>query len=135
MKAQAAEEYLIIVSVALLILIPVIYQANKLLIAYKDDNKISSAKNTVDKLGEIADWVFSQGPPAKRTIEIHIPQGVEEISLDNKTINFKIKTSSGFSDAFYETVSTLQGNIPTNSGNYFVALTAYDDYVDISMVS
>ena len=133
MKAQAAEEYMIIISVAILILIPVIYQANKLLIAYRDDNKISSAKNTVDKLGEIADWVFSQGPPAKRTIEIHIPKGVEEITLDNKTINFRMETTSGFSDVFYETVSHLLGTLPTVTVYYFVVLTAYDDYVDISL--
>lgn len=134
MKGQAGVEYLIIISVALLILFPLIYNANKLLIAYEDENKISSAKNAVKKLGENADWVFSQGSPAKITIEVYIPKGIDEISIDNSTISFKVKTSSGVSDVFYETIAPLNGVIQSKSGYYFISLTAHESYVNVEVV-
>lgn len=134
MKAQAAVEFLIIVSVALMILLPVTFYARQLLIGYKDDTKISLAKNTVKKLGESADWVFSQGPSAKRTLEIYIPDDVYNISLEDRTILFEVKTSAGVTDVFYEAVPSLNGSLPITSGYYFVSLTAYTNYVNITVV-
>jgi len=134
MKAQAAVEFLIIVSVALMILLPVSFYANQSLMGYRDDTKISLAKNTVNKLGESADWVFSQGSPAKLTLKVYIPDDVYNISLEGKTILFKIRTSAGVTDVFYETVPSLGGSLPTNSGYYYVSLTAYADHVNITVV-
>ena len=134
MKAQAAVEFLIIVSVALMIILPVTLYINQSFIGYKDDTKISLAKNTVKKLGEGVDWVFSQGPPAKLTLEIYIPDDVYNISLEDKTILFKIKTSAGVTDVFYETVPPLNGSLPITGGYYFVSLTAYTNYVNIIVV-
>ena len=134
MKSQVAVEYLIIVSVAFMILIPTILYLNQTFIGYSDDNKLSKASETVKKIGQTADWVYSQGPPAKQTIEIFIPKDLEEISLNNKTVLFKVRTSAGVSDVFYESVAPLNGTVPSNSGYYFVSLTAFQDYVNISVV-
>jgi len=134
MKSQVAVEYLIIVSVAFMILIPTILYLNQTFIGYNDDNKLSKASETVKKIGQTADWVYSQGPPAKQTIEIFIPKDLEEISLNNKTVLFKVRTSAGVSDVFYESVAPLNGTVPSNSGYYFVSLTAFQDYVNISVV-
>ena len=135
MKAQAAIEFLIIVSVALTIIIPLILLVNQNLVSYKDDTKISLAKEAIKKLGENADWVFSQGPPAKVTVEVYIPDDVESVSIDNKMITYKIRTSAGINDVYYYTVSELRGSLPEKSGYYFVALTAYYNFVNITVVS
>ncbi len=134
MKGQVAVEYLIIISVALIILLPLSLYINQSLIGYRDETKISRAWNAVNKLGENADWVFSQGPPAKKTIEIYIPDDVDEISFDNKTVLFRVKTSAGISDVFYVTVPELKGSLPEYGGYYFVSLTAFSNYVNISVV-
>jgi uncharacterized protein (UPF0333 family) len=134
MKAQVAVEYLIITGIGLtLVLISVGYLSSTYQ-NYSDENKISLAKNTVNKIGETADLVFSQGPPAKMKIEIYIPDGVEEISFANKTVLFSIKTSAGISDIFYESVPQIVGNLPSEKGNYYVSLSAEEDYVNISVV-
>ena len=88
MKAQVAVEYLIIVSIAFMILIPLVLYLNQTFIGYSDDSKLSKADETAKKIAHTADWVYSQGPPAKQTIEIFIPKDVDEISLNNKTIEF-----------------------------------------------
>jgi len=132
MKAQVALEYLIIVSVALIIIIPLALYANELFYGYREDTRITLAKNAVKKLGENSDWVYSQGEPAQLTIEVYIPDGIAQISLDNNTILFKVKTSSGISNVYYTTIAPLNGSVPINSGYYEISLTAYEDFLDIS---
>ena len=134
MKAQSASEFLIIVSVALTILIPLILLVNQSLMGYRDDTKISLAQETVKKMGENADWVFSQGPPAKVTVEIYVPDDVKSVSLNNNEILYKIRTTAGINDIYYDTVPELRGTLPEKSGYYFVSLTSFSNYVNISVV-
>ncbi|MDI6825579.1 MAG: hypothetical protein QMD36_00040 [Candidatus Aenigmarchaeota archaeon] len=134
MKAQAASEFLIMVSVALTILIPLILLVNQSLMDYRDNTKISLAKEAVRKLGENADWVFSQGPPAKVTVEVYIPEDVVSASLNNKMILYQIRTSAGVTDVYYYTVSNLTGTLPEKSGYYFVSLTSFSKYVNITVI-
>ena len=133
MKAQAAAEYLVIIAIALTILVPLILYSSQNLISYKEDVKVSSARDVVNKLAESANWVYSQGPPAKLTVNVCIPEGVQEISLGNMIL-FKMKTSAGITDVYHETVPILNGSIPSKSGCYFVSLTAHIDYVNITVV-
>jgi hypothetical protein len=134
MKSQAAVDYFTIISVAFLILVPLVVYLNQLLTGYSGDNSISLAKNAVNKLGETADWVFSQGPPAKNTFMIYIPEGIENVTLNNKVILFKVRTSAGTTDVYYQTVAVLNGYIPKKSGYYHISLIAFDDYVNITVV-
>lgn len=131
-KGQVAVEYMIIISIAFAILLPFIVYANQLLHNYREDTKISLAKNSVKKLGENIDWVYSQGEPAKLSIEVYIPKDVIEISLVNNTISFKIRTSSGTTDIHYKTIAPLNGSLPVNAGNYIISLTAFAGHVNIS---
>ncbi len=134
LKTQAAMEYYTIISVALIILVPLSVYVYQLLNEYGDDTKLSLAKDTVNKLGETADWVFSQGPPAKLSLEVYIPEGIQQISLDNNVILFKMRTSAGVTDVYYQTISPLVGSIPTKSGHYPFSIAANTTYVNISVV-
>jgi len=135
MRAQVAVEYLIIVGVALMILLPLSLYLNQTLMGYRDDTKISKAWNTVKKLGQNADWVHSQGPPARVRVEIDVPEDVTEMSLDNNMILYRIRTSAGISDVFYNTVPALNGTLPTNSQYYFISITAINQtHVDFKVV-
>ena len=100
MKSQVAIEYMIITSIGLMFILLSSDYLLKTFQSYSDENSISIAKNTVQKIGQSSDLVFSQGPPAKVKIEISIPKGIQEISFSNKTLLFKVKTSSGVNDVF-----------------------------------
>jgi len=132
MKSQLSVEYLIIIAIALVILIPIILYGNELLLGYKDDTKISLARNTVEKIGKNVDWVYSQGEPAQHSIDVYIPEGIEQINLENKIILFKIKTRAGISDIFYTSVANLNGSIPMQNGYYKLSLRAHQNFVNIS---
>jgi len=134
-KAQSAMEYYTIVAVALMILLPLSIYVYQLLYQYGDDTKISLSKDAVNELGETADWVFSQGPPAIYTFQnFYIPEGIESITIDDYEILFKVRTSSGISDIYYYTIAPLDGSIPSNSGYYPIAVIAYENNVTIKVV-
>lgn len=133
MKAQAALEYLIMVSLALMILLPYILYSSQLLLEYQEENNLAMAKNAVAKIGQTADWVFSQGEPAKMSVEIFIPDGITSIQLLNKTIVFKIKRTSGISDVFYVSATNITGYLPTTQGYYIVHLSAENNNVRITV--
>lgn len=134
-KAQTAMEYYIIVVVALIILLPLSVYVFQLLHQYGDDTKISLAKDAVNELGETADWVFSQGPPARYTFQsFYIPEGIENISLDNSMILFKVRTTSGVNDISYSTIAPLAGEIPRRNGYYPITVIAYEDNVTFGVV-
>jgi hypothetical protein len=91
------------------------------------------ASNSVKKLGQTVDWVYSQGEPAKLKVLIFIPKNVENISFIDKTINWKVRTSSGVSDIYYTTVASLEGSLPTTSGYYNILVQASQNKVNISV--
>jgi hypothetical protein len=134
MKSQAAVEYFTIISIALFLLLPLSLYVNELLTGYRDDTRLSLAKDLVKKLGENVDWVYSQGPPARVSLKVYVPEGVEEASLENKTILLRMRTSAGLSDVYYMAVPELNGSLPSESGYYSVSLVAYENYVNISVI-
>jgi len=134
MKAQVAIEYMIIAGIGLMLVLMSTNYLLKTFQSYSDENKISLAKNTVYKIGENSDLVFSQGPPAKVKIEINIPDRIQEISFPNNTVLFRLKTSSGINDISYKTVAPIVGTLPVKSGRYYISLVAEQSYVNISVV-
>jgi hypothetical protein len=133
-KSQAATEYLVIIAVGMAILIPMAVYLNDMYIAYKDGSNIASAKTAADKIASLANWVYSQGKPAKVVTSIYLPDGIERVEIENKTITFKMKTKSGPVDVSEETITSLEGSLPSSKGFYNVAIIAEDDFVNITVV-
>jgi hypothetical protein len=134
MKGQVAIEYMIITAIGLMIVLVGSGYLLRTFGEYSDENNISLAKNTVNKIGETSDLIFSRGSPSKIKIEITIPENVEEISFSNKTVLFRLKTSSGINSIYYSTIAQISGSLPTKSGRYYVSLTAEEDGISISVI-
>jgi hypothetical protein len=58
---------------------------------------------------------------------------VEEISFNGKMMNWRIKTSSGFSDIYYISAANLTGSLPKTPGYYNVLIQAIENGVNISV--
>lgn len=133
MKAQIATEYMIIVSFALMILVPFILYLQSISRDFSEGNNLTIASNSVNKIGQTADWVYSQGEPAKLKILIQVPNGVETILITDKTITWKVRTSASLSDIYYNSFANLSGDLPTTPGYYNVLVQAIDGGVNISV--
>ena len=122
MKLQIATEYLIIVSFSLMVLIPYIIYLYSASQQYQEQASLSIASENVKKIGEACDWVYLQGEPAKLTLKIVIPKNVENIFFLNKTIVWKVRTSAGISDVYYNCLSNVTGNLPVKEGDILFQL-------------
>jgi hypothetical protein len=131
-KSQIALEYLIVVALAVSILTPILLYANQTLQTQRENNELILARNSVNKIGQTVDWVFSQGFPAKAEIEIYVPRGVEEINISGKTILFRVKTSAGVSDIYYFTLANVTGNISPIPGYTKVNVEALENEIRVS---
>ena len=135
MKLQIATEYLIIVSFSLMVLIPYVIYLYSASQQYQEQASLSIASENVKKIGEACDWVYLQGESAKLTLKIVIPKNVESISFLNKTIVWKVRTSAGLSDVYYNCLSNVTGNLPVKEGEYFVSVEAFSGGVKINVTS
>jgi hypothetical protein len=100
---------------------------------FSDDNSLTLASDSVKKIGETADWVYSQGEPSKSRILITVPNHLISTYFINKTLIWKVKTSSGVSDIYYNSVASLSGSIPTAPGYYNLLIQATSNGVNISV--
>jgi len=135
MKLQIATEYLIIVSFALMVLIPYILYLYSASLQYQEQNSLTIASESVKKIGEACDWVYLQGEPAKLTLKILIPKNVENITFLNKTIVWKVRTSAGLSDVYYNCLANVTGYLPNREGEYLISVEALKGGVNISVAS
>ncbi|UCD03064.1 MAG: hypothetical protein JSV63_00295 [Candidatus Aenigmatarchaeota archaeon] len=126
MKAQAAFEYMLVVILVLAFLVPLwtyMLSVNK---EASDELSLSYAKNAVESITSAADLVYSQGPPAKVRITVFIPDGVEEVNITNRTVNFRVAFSAGVTGIFALSRARLNGTIPTKRGTYWLEIEAID---------
>lgn len=132
-KAQLALEYVIVTALAITILTPILLYATRTLDEYRQSNQLIMARNSVTKLGQAADWVFSQGQPAKLEVEIYIPEGIREINISDRFILFKVETYLGNSTFHYFTLGNINGSIPLSPGYIKVKVEATPIGVEVKV--
>ena len=85
--AQAAIEYIILVGIILVFLIPVIqYSLNEANL----NLKINQLENSVRRVAKAADAVYAIGPGATEIITITLPHGIESTEVGNNGVLLKL---------------------------------------------
>jgi hypothetical protein len=131
-KGQSAFEYAIIVGLALLILLPLWININNSLGATQTGLQSSYAHHAVSKLKGAADSVFVQGSPAKFTMLVTMPNGVDNVTIGNNEISIRLSTPSGITDVVATTLGPVQGSIGTSPGAHRVVVAASGSIINIT---
>lgn len=131
-KAQSALEYIIIVSMVLVFMIPIWTYVSTMQSQTSVELAMTYAKNTASQLADASDLVYSQGPPAKLKISVYIPNGVENATIANNTIKFTLWAAPGYSDVFAFSNAQLNGTLPSEEGYYWMYVEATDNIVQIT---
>lgn len=121
MKAQASTEYVILIAVVLVALIPIFYFA---LQKSNTDIKINQVDDAVNALAKAANSVYSLGPGTKDHVWITMPEGVQDIIINGTEINIKISLLGKISDVHASTIGNVTGYISTNPGTYKIPVEA-----------
>ncbi|MCW1296417.1 MAG: hypothetical protein OH319_01915 [Candidatus Parvarchaeota archaeon] len=133
MKSQVAIEYMILISLILLLLVPIWIYLMLSRIQLQDDLSISYAKDAVNRIKDAADLVYIQGSPARVKVNIYIPENVHSINFTDRTIIIKLRTSAGLVDIHAETLANITGQLPVQSGYYEVIVKSEVGYVNVTI--
>lgn len=133
MKAQAAFEYMVLIGVLLAVLFPLsiyIWQQSAL------SNRTRQAEIAADTIGAAADSVYAQGPGAKTTVNVYIPEGYVplESNVSNRTVKITVITPGGHGNFLKTIKANITGFLPNASGYQLIKLEVIDGYVNVSSV-
>ncbi|NOX71465.1 MAG: hypothetical protein GXO64_02080 [Candidatus Micrarchaeota archaeon] len=131
-KAQAAFEYMAIVVLVLVFIVPLWYYGFQTKTGVSDDMTLAYAKNTVSKIADTADLVYSQRNNASVRIMVHIPDGVTYTNISGGDIMMRVATSTGEVTVYEMSKANISGSIPTQKGDYYFTLKAMGDYVNLT---
>ncbi|UCD06990.1 MAG: hypothetical protein JSW41_04105 [Candidatus Aenigmatarchaeota archaeon] len=134
-KAQAAFEYLVIVSIVLVFMIPIWAYVTTTQRDTSTELTLTYAKNTANQIADASNLVYSQGPPAKVKINVYVPHGVNNITILNNSIRFEVMVDSKITDIFAFSTAQMNGTLSKKKGYYWIEVEAMDDTVQIKQSS
>lgn len=131
-QGQISLEYMSIVGLATLVAISLLALSHY----YSKQTEITINTNQIDRIGkeivDTAESMYYYGEPSRTTLKVYIPDGINEISIGNNELNFKVRTKEGEADMFYSSSVNLQGNISTVYGFHYITIEAREGYVWIN---
>lgn len=112
-RGQVSLEYVLILGMLFIILIPFFYYSMEGSIT---NVKMYKADDAVNTLAGAADAVYGLGPGTKKIVRIELPGGVESTLVNNHEITLKLRISGGVSDVFATTKPEVTGTFPSSKG-------------------
>lgn len=129
---QSSIEYLIMFGFVLVVLIPVWFYANSNINSTNERLQKAYAQNAIERLSTAADMAYVQGSPAKITVRVRMPAGIDAITIKKHEISMRMLTPAGYTDIYGLTAAPLNGSLPEGEGFYTISLTAMAGYVNMS---
>ncbi|MCX6777931.1 MAG: hypothetical protein NT157_03520 [Candidatus Micrarchaeota archaeon] len=106
-RGQITTEYIIIIGFMLVVLLVLWAQTTFTIGSTTTELRVAYAKHAVTKIAEAADAVYVQGPPAKFSVYITMPDTVDNIMISGREITIRVYTYGGTTDVYAETLGPL----------------------------
>jgi len=121
LKGQAGLEYIAILLLLLLALIPIVY------FGYQDvnaKNSLAQANAAAQQIVFAADQVRMQGEGSRMIVRVTVPQNVESTKVGNNEIILRVRGLGGGLTNIYGIASAnLTGSFPNATGIYLINVT------------
>ena len=127
-KAQSGLEYLFLLGVFLVALIPIF--------AYSIDTtylsiRTSQSQQAVQEIASAADNLYKLGG-GKTTIFVTLPSGINSSVVSNKTISLRLNIGTGIGDSIAITEAPVNGSLPATEGLKKITLEVVGNTIQIS---
>ena len=132
MRGQAAFEYLVLFSIALLLLGILVWYSQNVTESNREEIIVANAINAVNKIVEASNIVYTQGKPSQLTLDVYIPERVTSIEFNNNIIIMRVGIGSATSDIIATSKAPLQGNLSSDSGVRKIKVIAEENYVNVT---
>jgi len=131
MRAQSSFEYMGIVVIVLIALVPlsgIVFNQSE------TSNRAKQAEIAVNSIASTADALYSQGPDAKTTLNINLPAGYisKESYIANNTILLTYTTPLGKQTAVARTAANITGGFSSGFGFKIFTLKIISGQVNIT---
>lgn len=134
-KSQAALEYLMVASIALLMLVPVILNGWESTSQLNSNLNAQKARNAISEISDAAKTVYFQGAPAAMTIKVVFPENIIYSNVSGNEIYFKMRYKDRSTDVVESLDFNVTGNILNASGMHEIYLEALLNVVNITQMS
>ncbi len=125
-------EYVIIVGFILVIMIPLILIFYGHISSTNDQIITSQVDMIAKKVVDSAESVYYLGEPSKTRIKVYMPENVEQVTIYDKEIVFKVKTGSGLTDISQISSVNISGDILITPGIRYINIESKGDHVWVS---
>ena len=99
-KGQVSLEYMVMLAVSLLIFATIIAYSLNMLGSVKSQLSVDTGYKAVEEIKEAADFIYVHGHPSKIRRSVSIPEGVENISIQDNVVRIKVSTSYSVTDIY-----------------------------------
>lgn len=123
-KAQAALEYMIVASIALLMLVPTIMNGWDSTAQLGTSVNFQKARTAVTQMSDAAKTVYYQGAPAAMTISVAFPENIIITNVSGKEIFFRMKLKGESMDVAEFLDFNVTGSLSNSSGIHEIYLEA-----------
>lgn len=133
-RSQISMEYVVILGFAMIVIIAILgialfYSGN-----IKDRIKIIQVNNFANKIVSSAESVYYYGEPSKATISIYLPDGIENITILEKSLFISTQLSSGLEKSSFSSNVPIEGYINIHPGIKRIAVKAEGNKTRIDSV-
>lgn len=135
MKSQAALEYMIVISLALVFIIPFFLLAQNSVRDLDSNINLIESKETVEKLSDGVKLVYAQGEDAKMSIYVKFPKNIVSTHVVQQMVIINIGVDSMNNSIFEVFDFNVTGTLPATYGNHKIILTNINNTVNISYVN
>jgi len=123
-RSQISFEYLIIMGFITFVIIGVLGIALFYSGGIKDKIKVTQMSDCANKIISTAESVFYSGSPSRATISCYLPEGIQNVTVYENELVFKLQTSTGKSTTSFKSNVQLDGSIMATPGLKKIKLEA-----------
>lgn len=129
--AQASLEFLMIVSVSLVMSMPLVLIFTNQQDTMRADIVGAQIERVATSVADTAEEVYYMGPPAQRTIRVDFPQGIDEVILENNQIIFVMNVGGSTYEVVREVAGDVEGELSSSDGTKRIRFVSLQDGVRI----
>jgi len=125
-------EYMILMSLALLLLSIVLYTLVSQMSGASTEMNVDSAQKTINRLKDKSNFIYLLGYPSRTETRVNIPSNVEEFHASDDLILMRVSIGSFAGDAYTDVYGVVRCNLTADfhsicnpdcsPGNYLVVI-------------
>jgi hypothetical protein len=136
MRGQAVVEWMVLLSVAMLVLAVILSLNEENYAFFRNNVKVSQVKSALNGLKNAVDFVYSQGTEAKTRIYVTVPSGsnftIRTLEGGGGQIEAVVYVKGGEQPYDVYTDANLSGVLPSVSGSYCMDVEYVGPQVNIT---